>query len=485
MAFGAKVAAIEFAGDEVRVVAAKTGRRRPGLIEAHAATAVYESPDQRGAALAGALEAALEKLRCRPTAYVLCVDGARATVRSLTVPFRGRGRVAKAVPVELESHLPFPIDELLLDYCAVAEIGGETEVLTVGMRRKHVEEQLELLAGAGITPEAVNVDTAGLTALWRAGRKPSRGLEAVLHVRTDGSALAVTHQRTMAFFRHIPLGLDVLRNEPERFGREVQNTLRAFMAQWRGEGELGRIAVTGVAANEDLSAFSRAAGVAADPEFLLAASRGGAAVARRDGDGALGNRWEAALGVAMGASGADFSFDLLAAERKWEDAAGGLVPHLLFSACLGLLLVLGWGFMYHQAAARNNGIAAELGAQTGQLKTEIEAMALEGLGEDMDVTAFGDPTLLDVLKDISARMPESLVTVLEIKVAPSGARGPWITITGETASAAQFNTVFEELKKSALFKVADDTSIRLQGEKTTFRVRAFRPDQEISDEAAS
>jgi len=87
------------------------------------------------------------------------------------------------------------------------------------------------------------------------------------------------------------------------------------------------------------------------------------------------------------------------------------------------------------------------------------------------------------MKEIGARMPETLVTVTEIKVAPPGSRGAWVTIAGETPSAEQFNTMFEELKKSAVFKVAEDASIRLQGDRTTFRIRAFRPTQEIEDEA--
>ena len=88
MAFGAKVAAVEFAGDEVRVVVAKTGRT-PGLLEAHAATAVYETPEERRDAMGRALEEALGRMHSRPTAFVFCADASRATVRTLTVPFRG------------------------------------------------------------------------------------------------------------------------------------------------------------------------------------------------------------------------------------------------------------------------------------------------------------------------------------------------------------------------------------------------------------
>ncbi len=480
MAFGAKVAAVEFAGDEVRVVVAKTGRR-PALLEAYAATAVYESPEGRRDALGKALDEVLGKVRNRPTSFVFCADASRATVRTLTVPFRGAVRVAKAVPFEIESHLPFPLEELALDHRIVSEINGETEVLAVGMRRMHLEEPLALLEAAGIEAEAVNLDVCGLTALWRAGRHPSKGLEAVLHLREKGACLAIMHQRSLAFFRYLPMGGPALAASPVRMAREVQNTLRSFMAQWRGGGEIAELNLTGADLSpEEVDAFSKALNLAVVPSVLLDGLRGGKAIQRRDGDGTRFNRWEAALGAAHAAAGTDFSFDLLQAERTWESSAAGLVPHLLFSAAIGLVLVFGWGFYYYETAARNRHVTEEFRAKIDGLKAEIDTMSKSGLGPDVDVTPFGDPPVIDLLREIGARMPEKKVTVTEVKIAPPGAQSPWLAISGETPNAADFNSVFDGLKKSTVFKVADDANIKLQGAKTFFRVRAVRPHEEVS-----
>ncbi len=480
MAFGAKVAAVEFAGDEVRVVVAKTGRR-PALLEAYAATAVYETPEARRDALGRALDEALGKVRHRPTSFVFCGDASRATVRALAVPFRGAGRVAKAVPFEIEPHLPFPLEELALDHRLVAEIGGETEVLAVGMRRTYLEEPLALLEAAGVEPEAVNLDACGLTALWRAGRHPSKGLEAVLHLREKGASIAVMHQRALAFFRYLPMGGPALAANPAKMAREVQNTLRSFMAQWRGGGEIAQLNLTGAdLAPGEVEAFSQALNLPVVPFVLLDGVRGGKAIRRRDGDGARFNRWEAALGAAHAASGSDFSFDLLRSGRTWENSASGLVHHLLFSAAIGLVLVLGWGFYYFETSARNRHVTEEYRAKIDSLKAEIDTMSKEGLGADVDVTPFGDPPVIDVLKEIGARTPEAKATVTEVKIAPPGAQSPWLSISGETPSAAAFNEVFEDLKRSTMFKVAGEANIKLQGAKTFFRVRAVRPNEEVT-----
>lgn len=486
MAFGAKVAAVEFARDEVRVAVVRTGGKRPELVGTHAAPVVCEDPELRPEASARALDAALDGLRHRPAVYTLCLDAARATVRNLTIPFRGAGRVAKAVPFELEPHLPFPLEELAVDFNTVAEVNGQTEVLAVGMRRRHLDEHLAVLDTVGVESEAVSLDAAGLTALWCAARRPSKGLEAVLHLRESGACLAIVKGRALAFLRHIPIGGPEFLEQPARMAREVQNTLRSFTAQWRGGGEIGALDVTGAVLPQDfLDAFSAALNLPVTSRVMLNDLRGGAALLKREGDAARFNRWEAAIGVAWTASGGDFSLDLLRSERTFEGAAGGMVAHLLFSSCLALALVLGWAFYYHQSRARSMAEAGAVREKTAEIQAEIDALTAEGLGEDVDVTAFGDPPLLDLMREITARMPDTLVTVTEIKVAPPGTRGAWLTIAGETPSAAQFNAMFEDLKKSELFKVADDTSIRLQGDRTTFRIRAFRPQEEIKDETQS
>jgi hypothetical protein len=349
------------------------------------------------------------------------------------------------------------------------------------MRRMNLEEPLALFEAAGVELEAVNLDACGLTALWRAGRHPSKGLEAVLHLREKGACLAVMHQRALAFFRYLPMGGPAFAANPAKMAREVQNTLRSFMAQWRGGGEIAELNLTGAdLAPAEVEAFSQALNLPVVPSVLLDGVRGGKAVRRRDGESARFNRWEAALGVAHAAAGTDFSFDLFQSERNWESAASGLVQHLLFSAAIGLVLVLGWGFYYFETSARNRHVTEEYRAKIESLKTEIDTMSKEGLGTDVDVTPFGDPPVIDLLKEIGAHVPEVKATVTEVKVAPPGAPSPWLTISGETPNAAAFNEVFEDLKKSTMFKVAGDANIKLQGAKTFFRVRAVRPNEEVS-----
>ena len=478
----AKIGAIEFIDDEVRIAVIKTGSKLPQVLDLQARKAVYEDPADRFDALVGALNQALDALTAQPTTYVLCVPSTLTIVRSLTIPFKGVARVSKAVPFELEPHLAFPLEELLLDFNIVREVEGTTEVLAVGARRSNLEEQLALLEAAGVEAEMAGVDVSGLTALWQATQKNAKGLRAVLHVREKSAVIAVMYNKALAFFRIFHFGADHLLENPAAVSREIQNTLRAFMAKWTGSEEITGLSITGLEMTpEQIEHLEDALGLPVSPFVLLNLLKGAGPWRQEAPDIGDANRWEAAIGVGYSAGGGGLPFNMMKETQQIHGAVRGVVAHLMFSACLALLFLLGCAWYYHEGRLRNETTIAQIKAEIDFLEEEIEAMAAEGLGDDVEIAIFGDPPVLDILGEIASRMPHDKVNIAELRVSPPGARGGWVEIVGSTGSAAAFNNAFESLKESELFKLADDTNIRLQGERTTFRVRAFRPEEEISE----
>ncbi len=478
----AKIGVIEFAGDEVRIAVIKTGGKRPRILEAQARTAVYESAEDRFAAMVKALDELLDALHIHPATYVLCVPSTFTIVRALTIPFKGQNRVAKAVPFEIEPHLAFPLEELLLDHNTITEIDGTTEVLAVGARRTHLEGQLAILDAAGVEPELAAVDAAGLTALWQATQKNARGLRAVLHVRDSNTVLAIMFNNALAFFRHLHFGAENIVDNPSGAAREVQNTLRAFLAQWRGEGAIARLSVTGIDMRSDeIAVFEDILDCPVDTISVIDQIKGAQTILEKCGEHGANNRWEATVGVGYSAAGGGLLFNLMKDNQQIHGAVRGVVAHLMFSACLALLFLLGCAWYYHEGRLRNEAVIEQVSNEIIMLADEIEMMAAEGLGDDIEYAIFSDPTILDLLTEIARRMPDEKVTINEIRIAQPDARTAWIDIAGSTMSAADFEAAYEELKKTNMFKLAEDTNIRLQGERTTFRVRAFRTQEEIDD----
>ncbi|MBI4559411.1 MAG: pilus assembly protein PilM [Candidatus Hydrogenedentes bacterium] len=390
MKINTTVGAVEIAGDEVRLAVVKTSGRLPTVLELHTGHATYPSVAERPAALTGVVQSLIREVKAKATAYVLCVSGQWCFARQISIPLRGR-RVGPAVRYQLEPFLAFPIEELAVDYSVIREVNGSTEVLAVGMRKALVEEQLAFLQEAGLDPEGIDLDVAGLTTLWRAGQRDATGLQAVLHVREGGSILAVVSGKTLAFFR--PLGVTDVSFHQDVPGviREVQNSLRAFQATWKAESTMTGLTVTGVGLTEEergqfdevlqipvkavalvgqlkgpgLEAIaaepvsgltdesaSQAAGAGAE-EMAQAAIPFEEAAASSQGESSASTlhddkeRWGAVIGVALGAAGGGMAFNLRKDDLQPVGQWRGVIRHAVFSVSLAVLALLGYiGYCY-------------------------------------------------------------------------------------------------------------------------------------------
>ncbi len=482
MLLSAKIGAIEFVGDEVRVAVVKTGGKSPTVLEVQSRTAAYAEEEDRIPALVLAVGEAVDALKHPPVSFVLCASSTHSIVRTITIPIRGKKRVLAAARFELEPHLAFPIEELLLDFNLVAEVDGETEVLAVGVRRSHLEEQRAILEEAGIDIEAVNLDAIALTGLWQVGRKASKGLEAVLHIRSQSSSLVVLFNGQLAYFRNLPMAGAALIDTPDRVGREIQNTLRAFLTKWRGGGEIDSIEVTGI----DLSpaeqdGLSTAVRLPVTSRCLLRESKGGDGILAREDLPQGANCWEPVVGAAFAGAGGAHALNFEEGGASQASVARAVAPHLVYAAAMALVALLLWGGYYYIGTSYYKEQVARIQADIDAVNAEIGALEAQGLGQDVNADFFRDPPMLDVLDDIAQRMPESKVLITRIDVSPPGARSGWITIYGSTDKAEHVGQVMAELEQSTLFRVDPNLRQEAEGSRVTFTIRVFRITEEGDD----
>ena len=76
MRLAARIGAIEFDGDDVRLAVVKTGGKLPKVLEAHSCRARYADPDERPEALSEAVRTVTGQVKSSPSVYVLCVSSA-------------------------------------------------------------------------------------------------------------------------------------------------------------------------------------------------------------------------------------------------------------------------------------------------------------------------------------------------------------------------------------------------------------------------
>lgn len=102
------------------------------------------------------------------------LPGDLVTWRTLHLPFRDRRRLDQTVPFELETQVPFDLDEIVVDYLPLERNAEGSTVLAGLVRKEDLERHLEILQRAGVDPKAVDAaPVSSLAALTLAADLPA------------------------------------------------------------------------------------------------------------------------------------------------------------------------------------------------------------------------------------------------------------------------------------------------------------------------
>jgi len=124
---------------------------------------------------------------------VLSLPGDQVTSRTVTVPFQDPQKISQVLPFEIESLLPFDLDQVVISPAALQITPTGSRVLGVVLPKGRLTALLELAAEAGIDPTVVEVGPVALARLARAVVPPgspstAESPEALLTVLELGDA---------------------------------------------------------------------------------------------------------------------------------------------------------------------------------------------------------------------------------------------------------------------------------------------------------
>lgn len=85
------------------------------------------------------------------------LPGDLVTWRTFFLPFRDRKRLLQTIPFELESQVPFALDEVVVDHYIVNRDRAGTTVLAALVLKRDLERHIEVLNAAGVDPKVVDV----------------------------------------------------------------------------------------------------------------------------------------------------------------------------------------------------------------------------------------------------------------------------------------------------------------------------------------
>ena len=144
-----------------------------------------------------------------PSRVRIAVSGPSLLVRRITLPTMTVGELKSAIRFEAESHLPFPVDDCVLDFQILGQEPDKKtmHVMLVAVKRDTVAARLELLASLNIHPEIIDADIfCLLNAFEMLGDSGSERAYGLLNIGHRMSSFAILHDRVPFFVREIPFG---------------------------------------------------------------------------------------------------------------------------------------------------------------------------------------------------------------------------------------------------------------------------------------
>ncbi|GAA5337994.1 type IV pilus assembly protein PilM [Thermus antranikianii] len=180
---------VELSGNPPTLRALATRPTPPGML----VEGVIAEPQ----ALAQELKELLAEARTKKRYVVTAVPNPSVILRTLQVPKMPPKEMEEAVRWEAERYIPFPIDEVVLDFApldplAEAAEGEQVEVMVGAARQEAVASLLEALRGAGLTPIILDVKPfAGLYPLEAQLSSDPEGVSVAVEIGAESTSLVL------------------------------------------------------------------------------------------------------------------------------------------------------------------------------------------------------------------------------------------------------------------------------------------------------
>lgn len=146
----------------------------------------FDPGDPQG--LSRALETLAEQIGAPGATVVARLPGDRVLLRFLDFPISDARKLDQVVPFEVESQVPFELDDLVVDHAMVRKVDAGSKILVGAARRDDVRGFLPLLSSKGLEPRYLGAGPCTLGSLVAAVPGLAQGTVALVDAgftRTD------------------------------------------------------------------------------------------------------------------------------------------------------------------------------------------------------------------------------------------------------------------------------------------------------------
>lgn len=170
--------------------------------------AIVEGAFLNASAIADAIREAIEKSGSRAKHAAAAVSGHSVIVKKITVPSMTATELEESIRWEAEQYIPFDVNEVNLDFEILQAGDAERpmEVLLVAAKKDLIDDYVNLISEAGLTPSVVDVAGFAVENAFEANYGASDEVIAIVNIGAQTSTINVLAGGVPAFTRDVATG---------------------------------------------------------------------------------------------------------------------------------------------------------------------------------------------------------------------------------------------------------------------------------------
>ena len=245
-----KVLGIDIRNTSVAAVLVESGLREK-RITAHAHRPISGAEDFQGG-LQAALQSLAEEIDPAGCDCMVAISADHFSYRNLRIPFKNARKIQLVLPFELEPILPYPADELVIDFIqlSAAGQGDQSDIFAVALPRQRLDPFIEVLSGIDVDPEIITV--GGLPAALCLAAEADPGEDRLaIEIGEHSSALFVIAGGQVKLIRSFANPAEAGADRIKVLGSMIRHTLAAYGENADTEFHPLDLVVTGKDSNDD------------------------------------------------------------------------------------------------------------------------------------------------------------------------------------------------------------------------------------------
>ena len=171
----------------------------------------------------------------------VCVPGRGALVRHLRIPRVSDDRLDRIVRFEAKQQIPFPLDQVILDYHVFDTQGPELEVTLIAIRLNAIEDQVEILREARLRPAIIDVSSLCLFNALSEKEFEEDEVVGIVNIGAAETDIIIERNRVLKFIRSARAG-----------GNHLTESIAEQMELSFAEAEERKIAFSAANTHQDL-----------------------------------------------------------------------------------------------------------------------------------------------------------------------------------------------------------------------------------------